>query len=119
MQATLAQEDKVANTRRKVKSQGEAVALLDELEASGLALPAFCSERELDGRSLQCWRLNLKRQRGIPSASASPDLRLVEFTFPAARPSYRVVVGELAVEVDDAFHEDTLARLLGVLESRC
>lgn len=31
---------------------------------------------------------------------------------------YRVVVGDLAVEVDDGFREDTLARLLRVV-ARC
>jgi hypothetical protein len=47
---------------------------------------------------------------------------LVELTVgkALARPAsvYRVVVGDLAVEVDDAFREDTLARLLQVM-SRC
>jgi hypothetical protein len=119
VKATLALEDKVADTRRKVRSRGEAEELLDELEESGLALRAFCSERGLDGRSLQCWRLNLGRK---PSASVTvgpPSLRLVEFALPSARASYRVLVGEHAVEVDDAFREDTLARLLDVLEARC
>ena len=119
MKATLAQEDKVANTRRKVKSRGEAEVLLDELEASGLALRAFCFERGLDGRSLQCWRLNLGRRVCSRQVSASSSLRLVELALPSAMASYRVLVGEHAVEVDDAFREDTLARLLDVLGSRC
>ena len=119
MKATLALEDMVANTRRKVSSRGEAVALLDELEASELGLPAFCSERGVDGRSLQCWRLNLGRKPVSPRVSPSSSLRLVEFALPSARASYRVLVGEHAVEVDDAFRVDTLARLLDVLESRC
>jgi hypothetical protein len=119
VKATLALEDKVANTRRKVKSRGEAEVLLDELEASGLALRAFCSERGLDGRSLQCWRLNLGRNPRPARAAASATLRLVEFALPSTQASYRVLVGEHAVEVDDAFREDTLARLLDVLESRC
>ena len=109
----------MANTRRKVRSRGEAEVLLDELEASGLALRAFCSERGLDGRSLQCWRLNLGRKPSRARAATSPSLRLVEFALPSARASYRVLVGEHAVEVDDAFREDTIARLLDVLETRC
>ena len=119
MKATLAPEDKVADTRRKVRSRGEAEELLGELEASGLALRAFCSERGLDGRSLQCWRLNLGRKPSGRRAATTPSLRLVEFALPSSRASYRVLVGEHAVEVDDAFREDTLSRLLDVLESRC
>ena len=107
-------------TRRKVRSRGEAEVLLEELEASGLALRAFCSERSLDGRSLQCWRMNLGRKPPSQAvATAVPSLRMVELSLPPARASYRVLVGEHAVEVDDAFREDTLARLLDVLESRC
>ena len=117
--ATLALEDMVATTRRKVRSRGEALELLDELEASGQPLPTFCSSRGLDGRSLQCWRLNLGRGARPPQASSSAGLRLVEFELPAARASYRVLVGEHAIELDDAFREDTLARLLDVMESRC
>ena len=109
----------MANTRRKVRSRGEAETLLDELDASGLALRAFCSERGLDGRSLQCWRLNLGRKPSQGRVVASPSLRLVELALPRAQASYRVLVGEHTVEVDDAFREDTLARLLDVLETRC
>ncbi len=106
-------------TRRKVKSRGEALELLGELDASGQALPMFCSQRGLDGRSLQCWRLNLRRKSRPSRASSSAGLRLVEFELPGARASYRVLVGEHAIELDDAFREDTLSRLLDVMESRC
>ena len=117
--ATLALEDMVATTRRKVMSRGEALELLGELDESGQALPEFCSERGLDGRSLQCWRLNLMK-KSQPTETPSPrGLRLVEFALPAAQSSYRLLVGDITIEVDDAFREDTLSRLLDVMESRC
>jgi len=119
VKATLIQEDEVADTRRKVRSRDEAEVLLDELEASGQALSAFCTERRIDSRSLQCWRLNLRRKPVSPRETATSSLRLVELSLPSSRASYRVLVGEHAVEVDDAFREDTLVRLLDVLESRC
>lgn len=105
--------------RRKVEDRADAVGLLRQLEASGLDIPEFCSERGIDGRSLQCWRTNLRRSGWVRPRA---EVRLVELTAAAARPAvaatYRVVVGEFAVEVDDAFREDTLARLLGVV-GRC
>lgn len=117
--ATLALEDMVATTRRKVMSRAEALELLGELDVNGQALPEFCSERGLDGRSLQCWRLNLKKKPQPKQAPSTRGLRLVEFALPAAQASYRLLVGEFGIELDDAFREDTLQRLLDVLESRC
>ena len=110
------------DTRRKVEDRADAVGLLGQLKASGLGIPEFCSERGIDGRSLQCWRTNLRKSEGV---RPRPEVRLVELTAPGSRPAlpagpalYRVVVGEFAVEVDDAFREDTLRRLLGVV-GRC
>ena len=103
--------------RRKVASREEAEQLLDEWEGDEErpSLPEFCAGRGVDGRSLHCWALNLGR--GARERPAS-DLALVELTVRAparADAKYRVVVGELAVEVDDAFREDTLLRLLRVV----
>lgn len=51
---------------------------------------------------------------------AAPSLHLVEVTpRPAPRPttSLRVVVGEVAIVVDDNFVDDTLARVLRVVRA--
>jgi hypothetical protein len=100
--------------RRKVADQVDAQKLLDEWTQSEVTFSAFCARRGVDGRSLRCWRMNLER-----SASAAPVVQLVELTTTAApaRPSYRLHVGEITVEVDDAFSEHTLARLLRVVSS--
>lgn len=122
------------STRRKITSAEEAMRLLDELEASNESAPAFYRRKGLDGRSLHCWRLNLERE---PPAGKRPSgkLRVVEVPWPpvrgavasrcgppqdAAAPDvarYRVSVGDVVVEVDDAFQEDTLARLLDVVRA--
>ena len=84
--------------------------------------------RGLDGRSLNCWRRNLGRAGGrapVRGAGRGSAMRLVEVVARSkapvepARPSarYRIVVGGMAVEVCDDFHEDTLARLLDVVRS--
>lgn len=104
--------------RRKVRDHEEAVELLDALERSGRSLADFCRGVGVDGRSLNCWRQNLRRSE----ASATSGLRLVELTptRPVSPPAlYRIMVGGLEVEVDDDFRADTLARLLAVVVAAC
>lgn len=99
-------------TRRRVVDEDDACELLDAWAASGLEFRTFCGQRGVDGRSLQCWRVNLRRGQ----RSEAP-VRLVELRMsaPSARASYRVVLGDVAIEVDDAFREDTLVRLLAAV----
>lgn len=113
-----------STTRRKVRDQAEAREFLGQLVDSNMELPEFCARHGIDGRSLNCWRLNLERRRDVgvpPPARASEGLRLVEvLPMTARRPpaTYRVHVLDLVVEVDDSFDEETLARLLRVV-TRC
>ena len=105
----------MATTRRRnVRDKRDAMALLDELEDSGLELSAFCASRGVDGRSLNCWRKNLGE-----SASPRPTsqgLRLVEVMGPAevASAAYKICIDGVCIEVDDHFREATLVRLLRV-----
>lgn len=102
--------------RRKVRDGEDARALLRALSHSGLSRTEFCRRHGIDGRSLHCWELNLERWHG-QAASEPPALRLLEVTAARPRPSasYRVHVGDMVVEVDDDFVDDTLARLVAVL----
>ena len=98
--------------RRKVRDQHDAAELLGALERSGQSLAEFCRARGLDGRSLNCWRINLQRD----AAPGPNSLRLVELAAPRSQPAvYRIVVDGIEVEVNDHFREDTLARLLAVV----
>ena len=99
--------------RRKVRDHEDAAELLAALDASGLTLSEFCRERGVDGPSLHCWQRNTGRRA---RAGGSQGLRLVELTVarPAPVASYRVLVNGLAIEVDDHFRQDTLARLIEV-----
>jgi hypothetical protein len=99
---------------RKVRDAEEARGLLDAAEESGLARADWARRQGIDPRSLNAWRLNL----GWRSGETERPVRLVELVpsvpgVPAAR--YVIRVGNLAVEVDDRFDSDTLARLLGVV----
>lgn len=99
--------------RRKVRDEAEAVALIEEAHRRGVKPSDVALERGISGRSVQGWRLVLSKRE---SRRSSAFLELVPLTVAAATArSYRVWVGELAVEVDDHFDEGTLHRLVSVL----
>lgn len=98
--------------RRKVRDEEDAAALLEELTRTGEEFRAFCRDRGVDGRSLQCWRRNLGQE--------SFSIRLLEVTasMRSTPTVYRLSVGDVTIEVDDGFRDDTLVRLLDVAR-RC
>lgn len=122
-------------SRRKITSAEEAERLLEELQDSGEDPPTFCQKRGLDGRSLNCWRLNLERraETGKRRAMGGEALRIVEVGWPPAEPRaadasreataghgegrYRVTLGDVVIEVGDGFREETLYRLLSVVRA--
>lgn len=113
----------MAMVRRKVLDRDDAERLLDAWDGSTGDLPEFCARVGVDGRSLHCWALNLgrlprPREKQRPSAVGLVELAVRGAPATAPLGLYRVVVGDLAVEVDDGFREDTLARLLRVV-ARC
>ena len=103
-------------TRRKVRDEHEARDLLEELRGSGLGMPEFCAGAGVDGRSLNCWRVNLER-RDAANVEVTAPVRFLEVVgarAPRKQAVYRIRAGRLAIEVDDDFEEDTLGRLLAV-----
>lgn len=103
----------MAGNRRKVRDECDARELLDAWFGSGQQLVEFCKLHGVDGRSLNCWRRNLS----AASKGEGAPLRLLEVVTPqpVVRAEYRLVVGDVIVQVDDAFRDDTLARLLRVV----
>ena len=103
----------MAAKRRKVRDKRDAWKLLEDWDASGLELRNFCEQRGLDGRSLNCWHRNLGAS--VRESEQAP-LRLMEVVGrqPVRRAEYRLSVGDVVIEVDDDFQDDTLARLLRV-----
>lgn len=104
----------MAGTRRRVVDESDAVELLDAWEDSGIDLPTFCERRGVDGRSMRHWAGKLGRDQVDAAVSG---VRLLELTVPppAARSIYRVVVGEIVIEVDDTFRDDTLVRIIDLV----
>jgi hypothetical protein len=104
---------------RKVLNQEEAVRLLRDAEASGLARAAW-ARQGVDPRSLNLWRVNLARRGAVPVAHGFVELVPRASAPPAAPaaarcPGVRVRVGALVVEVDAAFDPATLQRVLAVV----
>lgn len=110
---------------RKVRDEVEARALLRKVVASGRPLAAWARAHGIDARSLNLWRVNIERRaldrRRATGATTPRFVELVARSAPSvAVPSaarYVVIVGDARVEVDDAFREDTLARLVATLRA--
>lgn len=114
------------STRRRV-DRSEAEEQLEAWSGSGLGFRDYCAREGIDGRSLRYVRADMERcpPTGRSTSSSATlghgkSVQLVELTLPLGpeHSVYRVVVGEITVEVDDSFREETLARLLGVV-ARC
>lgn len=111
---------------RKVRDEVDARALLGKVVASGRPLAQWARAHGIDGRSLNLWRVNLAR-RASQSVRAVRPTRAVgpatpRFVELVARPApsvarYVVIVGDVRVELDDAFREETLARLVATLRA--
>lgn len=104
--------------RRKVRDEADARECLAAAARSGKPRSEWARTNDVDGRSLNMWRLHLDGRAGR-GAGARPTLRLVELVshdyrrVPDAK--YVVRLGDVAVEVDDGFDDVTLRRLLAVV----
>lgn len=97
-------------TRRKVRDEADADALLSAYAAWPDDFRSFCAAEGVDGRSLRAW------QRRLTPEIPPPALQLVQLHAPAIRPTatYRLTVGDLTIELSDDFAEATLMRLIAV-----
>ena len=97
---------------RKIRNEEEARNALEALAMSGLSRTAFARANGLDGRSLHCWERNLGRRGG--------SVRFVELIGEPMEVDrvYRLVIGDVTIEVTDDFDEDSLVRLVRVAQ-RC
>jgi len=100
---------------RKIRDEADARRCLAEAKASGRSRAEWCRSVGIDGRSLNLWRVNLRR-RGTKQVT----VRMVELIPQSASPfgsdrGFRVHSGAFTVEVPVGFDEDALARLLRVV----
>lgn len=100
---------------RKIWGERDARACVKAAKAAGLSLGAWARNHGVDGRSLHAWSVNLGLS---PSAIMKP--KLIELVpTPALRGSARYVVrvGDLEIEIDDDFTDETLARIVRALRA--
>lgn len=98
---------------RKVRDREDAETCLVAAASSGLTRARWAHDNGVDARSLNAWRVTLERtgsRREVDLVELVPDDRLA-----AAR--YAVNVGDLRIEVDAAFDDDVLRRLIAVAAS--
>jgi hypothetical protein len=105
--------------RMKWRSREAAEELVREFEASGLSRKQFCEQRGLSLGTLDLYR---KRHR-LAKGGAEPKGRLVRVKLSGERPRsgsglQLVLSGGLRVEVGESFDEETLKRLLFVIEQQ-
>lgn len=94
---------------RKVRDAEEAAALLDAVEASGMARADWAHRHGIDARSLNAWRLILRRKE-----RPMTPLHLVELvtaTAPSGAPLL-VRCGPFSVEIGPDVDDDVLRRVL-------
>lgn len=105
---------------RKVFNEQDARRCLAAVKASRRELATWAREHGVDGRSLNLWRVNLKR-RGVGRVRATAP-KLVELVVAPAptgdpRAPFVLRVAGIELEVDAHFDEASLRRLVGVLKS--
>jgi hypothetical protein len=105
---------------RRVINEQDARRCLAAAKAWRGGLAAWACAHGVDGRSLNCWRVNLKRRSSAGGDALAP--RLVEVV-PAAMPvttgrtPYVLYVRGVELEFGDDFEEQSLRRLVGLLKS--
>lgn len=100
---------------RKIWGERDARACVKAAKAAGLSLGAWARAHGVDGRSLHAWSVNLGL---VPSSLAKPKLiELVPTPVSHAGARYVVRVGDVALEVDDDFRDETLARIVRALRA--
>ena len=112
---------------RKIRDAEDARACWAAAQASGLVAGAWARAHGVDGRSLNTWRMNIglggaPRRALRAQVEASPTRAQLVELMPApppvgSRARYLVRVGVAEIELDDAFREETLRRLVSVLRS--
>lgn len=100
--------------RRKIRDRKDAEACLSAIAASSQTPTEWARAHGIDGRSLNCWRVNCHLD---PSLTELAPMRIVELLpeSPPAAATYRIHHGDFTVELSGDFATDSLHRLLQVV----
>ena len=117
LESTVA--DMTMSRLRKVTDEAEARACLSALAKSGKTLREWARSRQLDGRSLRAWQLNLSRgaTRALAKSTPARLVELVPVSAPSALRRYLIRVADVSIELNDDFDAASLRRIVEVLRS--
>ena len=102
---------------RKIRDEADARRCLRGVAVAGGDAVGWSRAHGVDARSLRAWRMNLDR-RGTGRSQALQVVELVTVTpAQAAVARYVLTIGDVAVEFDDAFSGETLARVVRALRT--
>lgn len=104
---------------RKIRDEADALSCWAAAQRAGGDVGGWARAHGVDGRSLNAWRVNLGLGARHERNAITARPQLVELV---PKPSstggrYVVRIADAAVELDDAFREDTLARIVRVLRA--
>ena len=102
---------------RKIASEEEARRCFAAAKAARTELGPWARAHDIDGRSLNAWKVNLAK-RGVRRRANTA--RLIELVPRGARVSpsrYVVRVGNVVLELGDDFNEQVVRRLVALLKS--
>ncbi len=90
-------------------------AILSDQKSSGLSVPVWCRERNIDAGSFYGWR---KRLSTSPPSDDAVRFVRVALGQDVSSPRFSVCVGRASVWVESGFDRPLLCELLDVLEAR-
>jgi hypothetical protein len=99
---------------RLVNDEAEARACFAEMQAQGLTIYTYARTRGIAAWSLYRWRDRLAAPR-LPAVAGFVEL--APASPPALSPRYELILGPTRIVVGDDFQEQTLARLLHLVQS--
>jgi hypothetical protein len=95
------------------------LAHVEQWRQSGMSKVAYCTAHGLNFSSFRYW---LRKSRSAPEdvPVSPPAIAPLPFTLAPKAPFIGLLVGNrYALDIPADFNEDTLSRLLAVLEARC
>ena len=103
---------------RKMADEVVARACLSALARSGKTLSEWARSKQLDGRSLRAWQINLSNRTATKAPTKRARLvELVPASTPGVAARYVIRVHDTSIEVGDDFDAGTLKRIVEALRA--
>jgi hypothetical protein len=103
---------------RKMADEVDARACLSAMARSGKTLSEWARSKQLDGRSLRAWQINLSNRTATKAPTKRARLvELVPASTPGVAARYVIRVHDNSIEVGDDFDAGTLKRIVEALRA--